>query len=86
MTGVQTCALPISLQAHTGLLTRIADNTTPKTASDPATKIAKDGSDASRSAAETLKAIKQLLEQAARAQTQEALKRTTGANKRTSAT
>lgn len=78
-------AAATSLQAHTTLLTRIADNTTPKTATDQTAKIAKDGSDASRSAAETLKAIKSLLEQTARQQTQESLKRTTGANNRATA-
>jgi hypothetical protein len=47
-----------------------------------AAKAAQDGSDASRSAASTLREIKGLLDAAIRAQTQDALKATTGANMR----
>jgi hypothetical protein len=73
-----------ALERHTGLLERIA-LATERGTGDVGEKSARDTADAGRSAAATLVQIKTLIEAAIRAQTQEGLKRTAGANKRTAA-
>jgi hypothetical protein len=70
-----------SLERHTGLLERIALNTE-RTTGDAGEKALREGSDADRAAASLLSQIKALIEAAVRTQTQEGIKRTTGANKR----